>query len=277
MSIDKEKKYGRPLTPGLQTPQSQRLQELQELGRAPTLPSNPNIENLSQQPVEKVRSLTGCNVSLVAGVALIFGLSGTAAYLFKTKSGPFAPEQKTTHVEPTSTVETTEAPDPDLHLPDEVRTNEDLMVLLEAQKIQATEKDFEFSTNSPQLHAKVVVFDPNTKKWVPVTGRVMRTDQQQALLAVKVINPHIKYKDLYKSIVSEGLPFRARILDFADSTIMYFYFNGEDKARYKKNKDCESYKIEKDGMLGQVGIPNPSKKGKYIWTVSVFLPMCEQI
>ncbi len=233
------------------------------LGVQKTVPQN--LTPLASESPERIR--TSSRAGIVATLALGLMASSaatTTGYMYLYKKGPFAPVEMPAVTTPASSSDNNN--ENDNNSPADVLTNEDLQKSLAAQKISATDEDFDFSTSRPQLHAKALMLkflkngDTIEYEWQPVRERITRIDDNQALIAIKILNPYVK-DNPQNHIAPAGLPYRASTIDPKDSTIMYFYYDCNDK----KNSD----------LLGQIGLLNPQNPKKLLWGVSFSIPDCE--
>jgi len=251
---------------------------------APTISAQLISVNQPSKEIEETRKSTGCGVIAAICISLAAGGSvGTLGYLYVNKEGPFAPEtmasvfpqistsglipSASASASASSSANTPENPD----IPEIIRTNQDLKLALQTQKIMASAKDFDFETKRPELQAKAVFLTPsantddtvesNKYSWKPVRERITRTDQKELLVAVKIINSNVG-NDAFRLIVQEGLSYRARTMDDKDPSIMYFYYNCQDKKGEK-------------ALLAQIGIKDPLHSKKLMWARSFMLPICE--
>ncbi len=245
------------------------------MGFAPTLRIKTDKMEIPGTEIQKTRKGVGCSVIAVMCVSLASGGSvATLGYQYINKKFPFAPESSAS-VAPTDSNEiptgdtSGDAPD-NADLPEMISSNEDLSRALKKHQIRATDQDFDFETARPELQAKAVYLMPpknadaapeNINNWRPVRERISRINQNETLVAVKIINPNLG-RDAHKLIVAEGLSYRARTTDATDPSIIYFYYNCQDKKG-------------EASLLAQIGIKDPVRPRKLMWAKSFMLPVCE--
>ncbi len=238
----------------------------EKLGSQKTERLNPTPLTSESPELIRKSSRTGMAATLAMGL-MASSAATTAGYMYLNKKGPFAPVDMPVVTASSSAPETDENPK-DAE-PEEVNTNEDLQKILKANNVRATDKDFDFTTERPQLHAKALMFkventpeDGGTMRysWVPVRNRITRSGEKELLVAVKIINSYVRDNPA-RFIAPEGLSYRARAVDDKDPTVMYFYYDCRDK----KQSD----------LLGQIGLTNPQNPKKLLWGVSFSIPDCE--
>lgn len=224
-----------------------------------------NLTPLASESPERIRKNSRAGIAATLALGLMASSAATATgYMYLYKKGPFAPVELPAITTPAYSSDPNN--ENDNSTPTEVLTNEDLQRSLSTQKISATDKDFAFSTPRPQLHAKALMFklikngENIEYEWKPVRERITRVHENQALIAIKIVNPYVK-DNPQKHFAPEGLPYRASTVDPKDPTIMYFYYDCNDK----KNSD----------LLGQIGLKNPQNPKKLLWGVSFSIPDCE--
>lgn len=245
---------------------------------APTLRIKTDKMEIPGTEIQETRKGVGCSVIAVMCLSLASGGSiATLGYQYINKKFPFEPASSAsvaqTSVGPSESA-SAEAPD-NADTPEMIRSNQDLKTALQKHGIRATAKDFAFETARPELQAKALYLIPpketdsgaadaatgNVNNWHPVRERISRINQKETLVAVKIINPNIG-RDAYKLIIAEGLSYRARSIDANDPSIMYFYYNCQDKKG-------------EAALLAQIGIKDPLHPKKLMWARSFMLPVCE--
>ncbi|MEZ4087581.1 MAG: hypothetical protein R3B71_04600 [Candidatus Gracilibacteria bacterium] len=230
----------------------------------------PEKEPIQDNTVEETRQkYRSEKILATAWISLVLGGGLGSFYMYQTKQGPFAPDEKTTTVE-TPPKETPE------EKPLIIENDEDLKRVLEKENIKATAEDFEFDTGRPALHAKtlrlvVVEEGPNTKptyKWkpiIPIPGKEHIEEgikDPQLLVAVQFINPYAQR--LLKKVVNPGPGahrYIARTPDSDDPNIVYFYFDR-----------CTNR--EQEHALARIRIQDPQDAKSHIWYQSFNIPKC---
>ena len=250
----------------------ERIESKKDPALAPTicLPSETTNQTPGPQ-VTEVRKNTGCGILVALGISMAAtGAVGTVGYLYIAKKPPFADETASVASSggPALTAPDNSSSSPEL--PEMIYSNQDLKKAMQKHKIGAKAQDFEFETDRPELQAKAITLRPQSDSdnaenssysWKPVREKITRVDQEELLVAVKIINPYIG-DNAYDLIVPEGLSYRARTVDPNDPSIMYFYYNCRDK------KGGET-------QLGQIGIRNPANSKKLMWAKSFLIKSCE--
>ncbi len=242
---------------------------------APTIRIKSDKIEIPGTEIQETRKGVGCSVIAVMCISLATGGSiATLGYQYINKKFPFAPDSSAgvTQTEasgvPSGSASAESSDNTDI--PETIRSNQDLKNALQIHKIKATAKDFDFETGRAELQAKAVFLLPQETpdsstgsqfRWRPVRERITRTDQKELLVAVKIINPNVG-ANAFRLIVPEGLNYRARTMDEKDPSIMYFYYNCQDK------------KTEAS-LLAQIGIKDPVHPKKLMWARSFMLPVCE--
>lgn len=224
-----------------------------------------NLTPLASESPERIKKSSRAGIAATLALGIMTSSAATATgYMYLYKKGPFAPIEIPAVTTPASSSNKNDKNDNSA--PTEILTDEDLQRSLSTHKISATDKDFAFSTPRPQLHAKALMLkliknrENIEYEWKPVRERITRVDENQALIAVKIVNPYVK-DNPQNHIAPEGLPYRASTVDTNDPTIMYFYYDCADK----KNSD----------LLAQIGLLNPQNPEKLLWGVSFSIPDCE--
>lgn len=206
--------------------------------------------------------------ALLSAAVIGTGTAGTGAYAYITQQGPFAPEEPQEKNEPV--VNTVEKTNTERHeIPDEVKNNQDLQNALESQNIFADAVDFNYPTEKPQLHARVLNLKLNPEldgasgpgyEWIPVRNRVTELNQKEIIIAVKVVNRYVM-EDAQSLLHPKGFSYRAKTVDPKDPSVTYFYYNCADK--------------ENPNMLAQIGLQDPTNPRKLLWARSFDIPACE--
>lgn len=226
-----------------------------------------NTTPFASENPDRVRKSSRAGIAATLALGLMASSAATTAgYMYVYKKGPFAPVE--IPAPPSATAAGSEKPAQD-GAPEEVTNSNDLRKILESKNIRATDKDFDFATEKPQLHARALIFKVENKpdesenikySWVPVRNRITRVNENELLVAVKIINKYVKDNPSLH-LAPEGLSYRASVADEQDPTVIYFYYDCRDKIQPE--------------LLGQIGLKNPQNPKKLLWGVSFSIPDCK--
>lgn len=261
-------KYGAPVSVGRRSVDSDRptIKAPETLEREKTT-EEPIVQEKS---VEQVRdSWRATKLLSIAWVCGVLGVGVGTGYMYHTKQGPFAPDEKVEENDTTPQEKETDK----YETPLIIENDEDLRKALKKEGIKARPKDFDFDAGKSGLHAKAIrlvpiagnekLNVPESYYWEPVTKKIETDiDGSQVLVAVQLINQFAQSDA--GSVVNSGPhahEYIARTPDADDPNIVYFYFD-------------RCMNTERSNALARIRIQHPSNRNKHIWYRSFDIPQC---